>query len=61
VLVARRMSPGARSAAVGAGAGWVDETGAAEIVASLSELKFLRADAARGRGSARHPAYASVR
>lgn len=32
VLVARRMSPGARSAAAHAGVGWLDETGAAEIV-----------------------------
>lgn len=31
VLVARLMSPGARSAASAAGVGWVDETGAAEI------------------------------
>lgn len=31
VLVARRMSPGARSAAAEAGLGWVDESGAAEI------------------------------
>ena len=112
VLVARRMSPGARAAALDAGAGWVDEAGGAEIalpgllisrtarldpkvhraprwnasvigtaeallvgtrptvaeverasglsagsatnaLASLTELGFLRADAARGRGSAR--------
>jgi hypothetical protein len=32
VLVARRMSPGARSAAAHAGVGWLDESGAAEIV-----------------------------
>lgn len=32
VLVARRMSPGARSAASDAGVGWLDESGAAEIV-----------------------------
>jgi hypothetical protein len=31
VLVARRMSPGARAAAAEAGVGWVDEAGAAEI------------------------------
>ncbi len=31
VVVARLMSPGARSAASSAGVGWVDETGAAEI------------------------------
>jgi hypothetical protein len=31
VLVARRMSPGARSAAADARVGWVDESGAAEI------------------------------
>ncbi|HUS60675.1 MAG TPA: hypothetical protein VMY34_00675 [Acidimicrobiales bacterium] len=31
VLVARRMSPGARSAAADAHVGWVDESGAAEI------------------------------
>jgi hypothetical protein len=31
VLVARRMSPGARAAATEAGVGWVDEAGAAEI------------------------------
>ena len=32
VLVARRMSPGARSAAADARVGWIDESGAAEIV-----------------------------
>lgn len=32
VLVARRMSPGARSAADDAHVGWIDESGAAEIV-----------------------------
>jgi len=32
VLVARRMSPGAREAITKAGLSWVDETGAAEIV-----------------------------
>ena len=32
VVVARRMSPGARQALSEAGIGWVDETGAAEIV-----------------------------
>lgn len=32
VAVARRMSPGAREALAAAGIGWVDETGAAEIV-----------------------------
>lgn len=32
VLVARRMSPGARSIAAHAGVGWLDESGAAEIV-----------------------------
>jgi hypothetical protein len=32
VLVARRMSPGARSVAADAGVGWLDESGAAEIV-----------------------------
>jgi hypothetical protein len=112
VLVARRMSPGARAAALDAGAGWVDEAGGAEIalpgllisrtarpdskvhgaprwnasvigtaeallvgtrptvaeveratglsagsatnaLASLTELGLLRAEAARGRGSAR--------
>lgn len=31
VLVARRMSPGARSAAADAHVGWIDESGAAEI------------------------------
>lgn len=31
VLVARRMSPGARSAAADARVGWIDESGAAEI------------------------------
>jgi hypothetical protein len=31
VVVARRMSPGARAAAAEAGLGWVDESGAAEI------------------------------
>lgn len=31
VVVARRMSPGAREALSAAGVGWVDETGAAEI------------------------------
>lgn len=31
LLVARRMSPGARSAAADAGVGWLDESGAAEI------------------------------
>lgn len=31
VVVARRMSPGARKALSGMGVGWVDETGAAEI------------------------------
>jgi hypothetical protein len=31
VVVARRMSPGAREALAEAGVGWVDETGAAEI------------------------------
>jgi len=33
VVVARRMSPGAREALSAAGIGWVDETGAAEIAA----------------------------
>ena len=33
VAVARRMSPGARETLAGAGIGWVDETGAAEIAA----------------------------
>lgn len=32
IVVARRMSPGARDALAEAGIGWVDETGAAEIV-----------------------------
>jgi len=32
VVVARRMSPGAREALSAAGVGWVDETGAADIV-----------------------------
>lgn len=31
LVVARRMSPGARAAAAAAGLGWVDESGAAEI------------------------------
>ena len=31
IAVARRMSPGARETLAGAGIGWVDETGAAEI------------------------------
>ena len=33
IAVARRMSPGARETLAGAGIGWVDETGAAEIAA----------------------------
>lgn len=33
IVVARRMSPGAREALSAAGVGWVDETGAAEIAA----------------------------
>ena len=33
IAVARHMSPGAREALAGAGIGWVDETGAAEIAA----------------------------
>lgn len=33
IAVARRMSPGARETLAGAGIGWVDETGAAEISA----------------------------
>jgi len=32
LVVARRMSPGARAAAIAAGLGWVDESGAAEVV-----------------------------
>lgn len=32
IVVARRLSPGAREALSAAGVGWVDETGAAEIV-----------------------------
>jgi hypothetical protein len=32
IVVARRMSPGAREALSEAGVGWIDETGAAEIV-----------------------------
>ncbi len=40
ILVARRMSPGAREAIVDAGLSWVDETGAAEI--AVESIVVLR-------------------
>ena len=44
LAVARRMSPGARSALSDAGIGWIDETGAAEVaLASLIVSKSGRA------------------
>lgn len=50
VVVARRMSPGARAAAAATGLGWVDESGAAEIalpglLVSRSGRRDLKVDA----------------
>jgi len=50
IVVARRMSPGAREALSEAGVGWIDETGAAEIVQdSLIISKRGRPDEPRER------------
>lgn len=52
IVVARRMSPGAREALSEAGVGWIDETGAAEIVQdSLIISKRGRPDEPRQRPS----------
>ena len=49
IVVARRLSPGAREALSDAGVGWVDETGAAEIVVGSIIVSLYRAGAAAGR------------
>jgi hypothetical protein len=53
VVVARHMSPGAREALSGAGIGWVDETGAAEIVLGLLVISKSGTPVTRRKKSAR--------
>lgn len=61
VVVARRMSPGARQALSEAGIGWVDETGAAEIaIESIVVSRTGRPDALRRRQPKWTPATLAV-
>lgn len=61
IIVARRVSPGAREALSQAGIGWVDETGAAEIVlGSIVISKSGHAEPARQKSDRWTPAVLAV-